>query len=239
MSDSDTDELDISDKPLVLATYTKWAARNSKFPVTLLEAISFIGCKRETVMTRFKASVFKGHFHVKSEIVNGHHVKRVTMTTHAFKCLCLMARTDRGAQVRDWFIAAVELPNALEERPTKIAKVAGHAFDPSEHAARVEAYDDFHTRLAELGPLDAEDKKVLKAEIFTMLKPSTMSSTVGETPPSAIEVTPKASDVEEAPPPPPPEDEAKSPWQEGFCDVHKRPFYWHKETREARWDLPA
>ena len=39
----------------------------------------------------------------------------------------------RLVAVDDWF-AAVETSNALEGRPTKIAKV--------EHAARVEAYDD-------------------------------------------------------------------------------------------------
>jgi len=171
----------------------------------------------------------KGHFRVKPETVNGKRVNSVTMTTHAFKHICMMARTERGAQVRDWFIAAVETPNALEGRPTKIAKIAGCTFDPSEHAARVEAYDEWNSRLADLGPLDAEDKKVLKSSILTFLNPQTMSSTVGENPPPAIE----------APPPPPPEAEQKSPWEEGFCDVHKRPFYWHKETRESRWDLPT
>ena len=229
MADSDTEEHDIiaEGKSLVLATYAKWGTKNSKFPVTLNEAMSFIGYKKkETVMRRLKETL-KGHFHVRPETVDGRRVNSVTMTTHAFKHLCLMARTDRGTQIRDWFIAAVETSNALEGRPTKIAKVSDHAFDPSEHAARVEAYDDFHSRLVELGPLEAEDKMVLKAEIFKMLKPSTMSS---------IKVTP--SDVD-APPPPPSEDEPKSPWEEGFCDVNKRPFYWHKETRESRWEMPT
>jgi len=28
-------------------------------------------------------------------------------------------------------------------------------------------------------------------------------------------------------------------WSAWSMHVHKQPFYWHKETRESRWDLPA
>jgi hypothetical protein len=73
----------------------------------------------------------------------------------------------------------------------------------------------------------SRSKSQQKAEIFTMLKPSTMSSTVGGGPSLAIEVTPTVSDVEEAPPPAPPA-EAESEWAEG-----------HKETRESRWVRPT
>jgi hypothetical protein len=210
-----------ANKSTILATFAEWKASLEQFPVTSSEALSIIGFARKDHMLRRLTSNagLKPEYHRAEETIDGKRTVQVTMTTAAFLYLCLVAKTEQGTMVREWFLGEP----APEPSPKK-AKVH-HDFDEAGYAARAKAFDEFKFGLGELGPLDATDQQLLKDEYIALLRPSSFNSTKAS----------KKTNADEAPPPPP----LNVPgWEEGYCDVHKQPFYWHREKRASQWERP-